>query len=76
MFFQRSHTLFIAEEAEIWGMYDIEHNEVVIESEPSARNEDLINFAASQTLINGGQVLVISRENLPGKSEVAAIFHY
>jgi len=75
-YFKRIHTLLITKEAEIWGMYDIEHNEVVIESEPSARNEDLINFAASQTLINRGQVLVVSRENLPGKSEVAAIFHY
>jgi hypothetical protein len=75
-YFQRIHTLFAAEDVSIWGTFNSEENKVKIEGEQSFKNEELINFAASHTFINGGQVFIIPKDKIPGDSNMAAILHY
>lgn len=41
-----------------------------------AGGEDLLNWAASQTLLDGGTVYEIPRADMPGRAEIAALFRY
>lgn len=75
-YFKRVHTLFVAENVHVWGNFDFSTHQVKLAKYPQFHNEDLLNFAATHTLINGGQVLVIPQENMPGKTTTAAILHY
>lgn len=75
-YFQRVHTLFIAENEHIWGVFDPEENQTKLHDKPTYENQDLLSTAASYTLINGGEVLVIPRETIPDESLAAAILRY
>lgn len=74
--YQRVHTLFVAENQHVWGQFDPEKNNVRIEDEKKPENQDLLSKTAAQTLINGGNIFVIPREQIPGKNEAAAILRY
>lgn len=75
-YFQRVHTLFAAENVHAWGTYNPDLNKVTLDEEPSITNDDLINFAASHTLINGGEVLLIPHNQIPDHSKAAAILRF
>jgi hypothetical protein len=74
--FGRVEVLFIDKNARQWGRFDTEKNQAILENEPSQENEDLIDFAAVQTLQNGGIVYLVEPEDLPGGKTVAAILRY
>ncbi len=74
--FQRINTLFLAEDAHVWGKFDAEENHVIIEEEKNAENQDLLNLAAADTLINGGNVVMIPQEAMPEEGYAAAILRY
>jgi hypothetical protein len=74
--FKRVHTLFIAEGTSIWGSFNPQTQGVEIEEHAAYDNEDLINFSAANTLLNGGNVFVLPQDNVPEKSKVTAIFRY
>jgi hypothetical protein len=44
------------------------------EAEPS--DEDLLDFAAAQTLLNSGTVYAIEPEKVPDETLLAAVFRY
>jgi hypothetical protein len=74
--FKRVNSLFIAEDKHVWGNYDVEANEVHVRDEPAAGHQDLIGMAAAQTLKNGGNVLVLPADKVPGDGLAAAILRY
>lgn len=74
--FQRIHTLFVSENELIWGKFDKAENEVILDKEQTPDNDDLLGLAAIQTLVNGGNVLVLPQEKIPGKQLAAAILRY
>lgn len=74
--FGRVETLFVPIGIQRWGRYDAQKNKVVLEKDPKPDNEDLLNFAAMQTLLNSGKVYAVKRENLPGNGNLAAILRY
>jgi hypothetical protein len=69
-------TLFVPLGLQRWGRYDPANNTVVHDSAPTPENEDLLDFAAMHTILNGGQVYVLPAEDLPGESDAAAILRY
>jgi hypothetical protein len=75
-YYQQIHTLFSAENVQLWGKFKPDENLVLIKKEPSTHNEDLINLAATHTLTNGGEVLVVPQEKIPNMAKLAAIFRY
>lgn len=75
-YFKRVNTLFIAENVHIWGKFDPEDNKVILEKAQSYENQELLNLAAIHTLLNGGNVLMLKKEKVPGKAEAAAILRY
>ena len=75
-FFNRIHTLFIAEKSHIWGTFDKKENDVSIADEKKPDNQDLLSLAAAHALLNGGNVLVLPLEKIPEKATAAAILRY
>jgi hypothetical protein len=75
-FYKRVNSVFIAENEHIWGRFDHENNKVEIVDVHSPEVQDLLNFAASQTFINGGNVLVLPKKLIPGNNPAAAILRY
>jgi hypothetical protein len=74
--FGQIETLFVLLGLQKWGRYDAQNNEVILESKPTPENEDLLDLAAAETILNSGQVFAVPREQLPGNGELAAILRY
>lgn len=74
--FGQVETLFVPLNEQKWGHYDAESNEVILESEAGPENEDLLDLAAIETILNSGQVFAMPREQLPGSGDLAAILRY
>ncbi|HEX5808109.1 MAG TPA: hypothetical protein VFY25_05545 [Anaerolineales bacterium] len=74
--FGQVETLFVPLGTQIWGRYDAEQNHVTMASEPGAQTEDLLDLAATQTILNSGQVFAVPREQLPCDCDVAVILRY
>jgi hypothetical protein len=72
----RVETLIVPLGIQKWGRYDPETDSVRVDSEPTPWNDDLLNFAAAQTLRNSGNVYAVPQEQLPPQTEVAAIYRY
>ncbi len=72
----RVRFLFIAENAQFWGKYIPDENSAVVHSQPEPADEDLIDFAAYQTLNNSGQIYVLKPENMPGGAPIAAVLRF
>lgn len=75
-YFKRIHTLFITEDKRLYGQFDPEINHVTIEKDKSLSNSDLISMAVRKVLVNGGNVLVLPKEKIPGEGEAAAILRF
>ena len=73
---QRVHTLFAAKNTHVWGKFDPQKDQILKEADPTANNDDLINFAALHTLINGGDVYILPEDSMPNASTIAAILRY
>jgi hypothetical protein len=72
----RVETLIVPLGSQRWGRYDPATDSVRLDSEPTPWNDDLLNFAAVQTLLNSGNVYAVSQDQFPGRGEVAAIYRY
>jgi len=74
--FGQVETLFVPLNEQKWGYYDAGSNEVILESEAGPENEDLLDLAVVETIMNSGQVFAVQREQLPGGGDLAAILRY
>jgi hypothetical protein len=68
--------LFVALGHHQWGTFNLEKDEVLLQQEIEAGSEDLLDFAAIQTFLNGGTVLALPQEKMPGEELLAAVFRY
>jgi hypothetical protein len=74
--FGQVETIFVPLGSQKWGRYDAQNNKVILQPEPGPENEDLFDLAATQTLLNSGQVFAVPPEQMPGGGELAAILRY
>lgn len=72
----RVETLIVPLGVQKWGRYDPAQDAVLLDPEPTTENEDMVNFAATQTILNSGNVYAVPAEQLPGGGDVAAILRY
>ena len=68
--------LFVALGVQQWGILDTEQRKVHPYKKAEAGTQDLLDFAAVQTLIQGGTVYAMEPEKIPSSTPVAAIFRY
>jgi len=72
----RIKTLFVALGVQQWGTLDTEQRKIHLYKKAEPGTEDLLDFAAVQTLIQGGTVYAVEPEKVPSSTPVAAIFRY
>lgn len=75
-YFQRVDTLFIPHTMALWGAFNPEANQVQVHHERQPGDQDLLDFAAAYTLLNGGKVYLVEPDGLPAGAMLAAIFRY
>ncbi len=75
-YYGRVATLFVDPDAQVWGQFDPATRRLEVHPQPSPSDEDLLDRAAVQTFLNNGAVFTLSRQQLPGKAPVAAVFRY
>lgn len=72
----RVEELFVAVGVQQWGLFDPQLNELEVHEETQPGDEDLLNVAAIQTLLNGGKVYAVEPDNVPDSAPLAAVFRY
>jgi hypothetical protein len=75
-YYGRIDTLFVPLSLQKWGIFLPDTNSVVFQALSTPDNEDLLDFAAIYTFLNGGAVYPVEPDAVPGIAEVAAIFRY
>jgi hypothetical protein len=79
-YYQRVDTLFMPDsmgvDEAIWGSFNPEKNTLSLHEERKQGDEDLLDFAAVHTLLNGGDVYLMDENELPDDVELAAILRY
>jgi hypothetical protein len=75
-YYGRIDTLFVPLWHQVWGSVDPSTKSVEVQEEPGPDNQDLLDLAAAQTLLNDGTVFPVEIEAMPGSGVVAAIFRY
>jgi hypothetical protein len=74
--FGQVETLFVPLGIQRWGRYDSQRNQVTLDKKNEPENEDLLDYAAIQTILNSGQVYALEPANMPGQLDLAAILRY
>jgi hypothetical protein len=72
----RLDLLFVAVGIQQWGSYDPETLTVHLHPEAEPGDEDLLDFAAIHTFLNGGRVYAVEPEKVPDKTPLAALLRY
>ncbi|HPW68531.1 MAG TPA: hypothetical protein PLA82_03605 [Deltaproteobacteria bacterium] len=72
----RIDTLFVAVGDHRWGSFDPLTTDVNLHDEPEEGDEDLLDFAAVQTFLNGGGVYAERTGTMPTEAPLAAIMRY
>ena len=68
-------TLFLLKDIQKYGKYDPQTSKVEV-SESDNESIDLIDFAATKTYLQGGEVYILEAEEMPDNHFIAAIFRY
>lgn len=68
--------LFVTVGVQQWGKFNATTDEIALEKDAGPANEDLLDLAAIQTMMNGGTVYALDQEEMPRDSSLAAIFRY
>ena len=72
----RVEQLFVRDNAEIWGEYDLANNRVEVHPERTPESEDLLNTAALYTFHNDGAIYAVRESEMPDASPIAVVFRY
>jgi hypothetical protein len=75
-YYGRVEQLFVAVGMQKWGNFDSQANELHVHAEIEPGDEDLLNAAAVQTLLNGGTVYAVELDKVPEQAPLAAVFRY
>ncbi|OPL12815.1 MAG: hypothetical protein AVO39_03895 [delta proteobacterium MLS_D] len=68
--------LFVAHGVQEWGVFDEDNGRIHMTEPNDPISEDLLDFAAIRTLLNGGTVHVFDPSSVPGGGPIAAVFRY
>jgi hypothetical protein len=75
-FHGRVESLFIAIDQEQWGTFHPATNMLHVHRVARYHDDDLLDIAATQTLLHSGSVYAVEQAQVPGGELVAAVFRY
>jgi hypothetical protein len=68
--------LFVASGRGQWGTFSAENDAVEVHPERKENSEDLVEMAAVQTFLNGGEVFTLPQGEMPDTRDLVAVFRY
>jgi hypothetical protein len=68
--------LFVETGVQLWGTYAPEVGAVHEFEQTQPGSEDMLDFAAAHTLLHGGTVYAVEREQMPNSTSVAAVLRF
>jgi hypothetical protein len=68
--------LLVASGRQQWGVFTPESGAVTLHAAMKPGDEDLLDVAAIQTFINGGEVHILPPGKIPGQEVLAAVYRY
>lgn len=74
-YFSRVEHLLIKKNVSQWGDFNAEENKVHLAEEGNGQY-DLYNFAATNTISNGGQVYVLEEDQMPDGEDIIAMYRF
>ncbi len=74
--FERVEGLFVAADEQQWGPFDPETGAVELHDEQQSGDQDLLSLAAAHTMLNGGWLFTVDREQVPNGGPAAAVFRF
>ena len=72
----RIELLFVVPDFQQWGTFDPSTDEIHLHKKEKTGDQDLLEFTAIQTLLNGGTVYVVEPGTMPDTGSIAAVFRY
>ena len=72
----RVESLFLQADQEQWGAFNPESRALHVHQPPRFNDDDLLDVAATQTLLHGGLVYVVERAEMPAEGPLAAVLRY
>ncbi len=72
----RIDILWVTVGVQQWGFFDPDKCTIHIHAEPEFGDEDLLDFAAVHTILNGVTVYAMKPEEMPDEAPLAAVFRY
>ena len=75
-YYQRIESLFVPVGVQQWGLFNPSTSEIQLHQKHEPGDEDLMDFTAIHTVLNGGTVYAVEPEKVPGDAPLAAVFRY
>jgi Bacterial archaeo-eukaryotic release factor family 7 len=72
----RVESLLVCDKERRWGIFDLTSESLELHDEPQGADVELIDLAVRQTVLHGGTVYVVEREQMPCEDPVAAVFRF
>lgn len=72
----RIESLFLQADQEQWGTFNAATRALHVHVPPRFNDDDLLDVAATQTLLHGGSVYVVERVDMPHEGPLAAVLRY
>jgi hypothetical protein len=69
-------TLFVALNQEVWGKPKVRTSDVEIHETRQPGDRDLLDFAATETFLHGGEVYAVGQQHMPVSSPAAAMLRF
>ena len=75
-FYSRIAQLFVQKNTEIWGTFDEKSNQLFIHNKQQNNDDSLLDKAILKTMMNGGEVFMLDKNEMPHGAEIAALMRY
>lgn len=75
-YYGRVEQLVVPINLQQWGNFDMQENQLQLHPDAEPGDEDLLDAAAVQTILNGGRVFAVEPEKVPNAAPIAAVFRY
>ncbi|HZB13554.1 MAG TPA: hypothetical protein VE467_11015 [Chryseolinea sp.] len=75
-YYSRVAYLFVQKDTEVWGRFDVQKNSLKIHEQQMDNDENLVDKAIVRTILNGGEVHMVDKNDMPADSQMAAIMRY
>lgn len=69
-------TLFVQSDVALWGTYDLDNNRLEAHHEQHPGDADLLDLAATQTILTDGTVYIVPPNEMPDDAPIAAVYRY